>query len=139
MAEDFYEAPPVTDEIQIRRRLAEECDKRGGQAKIARALGVSQSTVKRWLEGGEIPPPMLRLLDWYLFGVTPPRLMSTVGLQGTLEFTDAEWRIVRILASRAGQTPEKWIAEVIRLHVNIYRADQGKSLRVADEPRNGTM
>ena len=107
---------------------------------MARALGVSQSTVKRWLEGGEIPPPMMLLLDWYLFGVIPPRLPATVGLQGTLEFTEAEWRIVRILAAREGQTPEKWIAATIRVHVNVHRAgDQGKSLRVAeDEPRNGT-
>jgi hypothetical protein len=132
----------VTDETTIRRKLAEVCEKRGGKAAIALAFNVHPTTVKRWLEGGEIPPPMCRLLDWYLFGVVPPRLASSVGLQGTLEFTDAEWRIVRVLAARAGQTPEKWIASTIRVHLDLFRQGtepQTRGLRVAEEERgNGT-
>jgi hypothetical protein len=124
----------VTDEIQIRRKLTVVCEERGGKAAIAKAFNIHPSTVARWQEGGEIPAPMLRLLDWYLFGVAPPRLAPALGLQRTLEFTEAEWRIVNILGERAGQTPEKWIAGTIRFHLDLH-SDAGNGMRVADEGR----
>jgi hypothetical protein len=123
----------VTEEITMRQKLAEVCARRGEKASIAKAFNVHPSTVARWLEGGEIPPPMLRLLDWYLFGIVPPRLPAAVGLRGTLEFDEAEWRIVRILAQRAGHTPEKWIASTIRTHVELYLA-KPPILKVAEDP-----
>jgi DNA-binding MarR family transcriptional regulator len=112
--------PPVTDEPTIRKALTAACAERGVQAEISKAFNVSQSTVKRWLDGGEIPPPMLKLLDWYFFGTLPPRLVSDPDLPiGALEFSPDEWRIVLCLASRAGQTPAKWIASTIRFHLDM--------------------
>lgn len=114
----------MTDEITIRQTLSEACAKRGVQAEISKAFNVSQSTVKRWLEGGEIPPPMLKLLDWYLFGTLPPRLASDVQPpDGKLDFSPEEWSIVLILTARAGQTPAKWIASTIRFHLNHRKND----------------
>ncbi len=113
----------MTDEITIRTALADACSQRGAQAEISKAFNVSQSTVKRWLEGGEIPPPMLKLLDWYFFGTLPPRLASDDHAEkGQLDFSPEEWNIVLILAARAGQTPSKWIASTIRFHLDLYKA-----------------
>lgn len=102
----------MTNEITIRSRLAEACSERGVKAEISKAFDVHPSTVKRWLEG-EIPSPILKLLDWYFFGTMPPTITATLDLPGCLEFSRDEWRIVEILARRAGQTPGKWIATTL--------------------------
>lgn len=119
----FLQIAAVTDEITIREALSDACAKRGVQAEISKAFNVSQSTVKRWFEGGEIPPPMLKLLDWYFFGTLPPRLSSDEQVpSGMLDFSPEEWNIVLILAARAGQSPAKWIASTIRFHLDLYKS-----------------
>lgn len=64
----------VTDQTTILKKLREVCSKHGQQIKIARALAVDSSTVMRWRDGGNIPDPMLVLLDWYFFGTPIPRM-----------------------------------------------------------------
>lgn len=99
----------------IREALAEACKERGGNSALAKALEVHASTVTRWANGGDIPPPLLKLLAWYFFGVAPPHLAEMItNVQGVLEFTDEEWRMINIMANRVGLTPEKWIASGIR-------------------------
>jgi len=51
-----------------------------------------------------------RLLDLYFFGTIPPGTVRQPGdLGNTLDFTTDEWRVIEILARRAGQTPPEWI------------------------------
>ena len=76
----------MNSEITIREALATACKQRGKQAEISKILDVHTSTVKRWVEGGEIPPPILKLLDWFLFGVVPPRLQPMSDMRTVLEF-----------------------------------------------------
>jgi hypothetical protein len=88
----------VTDETTIRQRLIEACSERGVQAEIAKCFSIHPSTVKRWLEGGDIPPPMLKLLDWYFFGTLPPSLVKRMDVRGTLDLSADEWAILVALA-----------------------------------------
>ena len=88
------------------------------QAEMAKAFEVHPSTVKRWLEGGEIPPPMLKLLDFYFFGTIPPRVSNSCSdPHGVLDFDEAEWAIIGNLARREGVTEAQWIAGRIRAYL----------------------
>lgn len=116
--------PSVTDETTIRNKLAEACSQRGVQAEIAKAFEVHPSTVKRWLEGSEIPPPMLKLLDWYFFGKVPPRLegQAIIDMRNVLCFDEAEWRIIGHIARRQGITEQQWIVARIRDYLSNLEA-----------------
>jgi hypothetical protein len=111
----------VTDESIIREKLLEVCAQRGSQAEIAKSFEIHPSTVKRWVEGGEIPPPMLKLLDWYFFGTMPPRLSghAPIDLDSTLDFDETEWRIIGHIARRQGITEAEWIVRRIRDYLAI--------------------
>lgn len=141
----------MSTEDDTRSHLIESLKKRGTQARIAEALGVTAATVKRWNDGEIIPPPMIKLLRLYFFGELPfelvrePRELSSV-----LEFSPDEWRIIEILARREGQTPTLWIRSQIRGYLNhnpraiearrdsIYALDPIESSMVAeDTPQYG--
>ncbi len=64
-------------ETRIREALAKSSLEWGSKSRIAEAFGVSSSTVTRWVDGGEIPKPMLLLLDCYFFGAMPPMADSS--------------------------------------------------------------
>ena len=98
----------------IHQALVTACKQRGKQAEISKTLNVHSSTVKRWAETGEIPPPALKLLDWFLFGVVPPRLNPLTSLTNVLEFDADEWAIIGAAARREGTTEANWIAGQIR-------------------------
>lgn len=114
----------MNDEVTIRARLKDACNERGVQAEIARAFDVAQSTVKRWIEGGEIPPPMQKLLDWYFFGVAPPTITTKLNEPGKLELSQDEWRVVRALATRAGLAEWKWIEMTIKTHIKVAEVSE---------------
>lgn len=62
-----------------------------------------------------------KILDWYFFGIVPPRLTTAAGLAGILDFDPAEWAIIGILSRRAGQTEAQWIASQIRAYL-VYQS-----------------
>jgi DNA-binding MarR family transcriptional regulator len=100
-------------EIDIRQQLQTAGKERKG-SKIAAALKIAPSTVKRWIDGGDIPPPMLTLLDLYFFGTIPFEIANQKALHGVLDFTTDQWRVIEVLARREAKTPGKWIADQIR-------------------------
>lgn len=106
--------PPVTDEQQIRQELLKASNNRGEISKIAKALGISPSTVTRWIPNGIIPPPMLKLLNLYFFEVMPFDIAGEKLLNSVLDFTEDQYRVICILATRRSATPAKWIADQIR-------------------------
>ena len=143
----FYNAP-MTPENVIRESLEKECLQRGKRADIAKTFDVSQSTVKRWVEGSEIPPPLLKLLDWYLFGTVPPRLSGDKELRYVLEFEEDEWAIICASAHREGTIPGKWIAGRIRSYLaytdaadltGSNRQQSTAADEAADEPGKPTL
>lgn len=116
----------TTEEI-IRAKLAETCAQRGGQSEIAKAFEVHPSTVKRWAEGGDIPPPTLKLLNLYFFEIIPFDIVSENLLNSVLSFTEHQWRVICILAKRQGQSPGEWIASQIRAYLAMD--DEARSAR----------
>lgn len=125
----------MTDESTIRQALVESCQERGVQAEIAKAFEVHPSTVKRWIDGGDIPLPMLKLLDFYFFGTIPPRISTAIADPKTvLDFDEAEYRIIGTLARREGITEEQWIVGRIRSYLAFVEGYSRPALKVADAP-----
>lgn len=102
-------------EATIRQMLETACSERGKAAAIAKHLQIAPSTVKRWLDGGDIPAPMQILLSWYLAGIVPPSMES--GVQGQLEFTEDEWADLQSKADAEGVDVETFIAGRIRSYL----------------------
>lgn len=112
------------DDKQIREELKARCDQRGGQSQVADDIGVGKSTVGRWLEGSEITPSHLKLLRLYFFGEIPfDDIRPTQDLSNVLKFTEKEWEIMNIIATRNGMTVGEWIASQIRDYL-AFRATQ---------------
>lgn len=107
----------MNTEKRIRQALAEAAGERGSQAELAKSFEISPSTVTRWVDGGEIPPPMLKLLDFYFFGVVPPRGANSTDPRTVLDFDEAEWLCLNNLARREGVTVEQWIVGRIRSYL----------------------
>ena len=104
----------MTDEQHIREALKTASQNRGEISRIAKALSISPSTVTRWIAAGEIPPPMLKLLNLYLFDKMPFDIAGEKVLPSVLDFTEDQWKVICILAGRQGISPGKWIANQIR-------------------------
>ena len=132
----------MTENSDIRETLAEACEQRGKQAEIAKAMEVHPSTVRRWIEVGEIPPPMVKLLRLYLLGEIPFEMVHPrQDLSSVLRFTADEWRVIETLALRGGITAGEWIRDHVRNYLAFLdntggvKFPTGKpQLRVADEP-----
>lgn len=105
------------------------------QEDVAEILGLPRNAVSK-IEGKtrSLSDSEKRLLDWYFFGTLPPTITATLDLPGVLEFSSDEWRVVKTLAVRAGQTPEKWIATTIRAHVVAEQTKQAQG----DNQKDGT-
>lgn len=121
------------DDIRNQLRAA---GKERKASQIAAALKIAPSTVKRWIDGGDIPPPMLALLDLYFFGTIPFDIANEKLMHGVLDFTEDQWRVICILANRTSTTPGKWIADKIRWLINIDPEAQAELLAIQAERRN---
>lgn len=126
----------MTDESSIRKSLNDACAQRGIQAEIAKSFDVHPSTVKRWLEGGDIPSPMLKLLDLYFFGTIPFEIAHEKSLHGVLDFTPDQWRVIEILARRESTTSGKWISNKIRAYLAFDEAAKAESVRISAGSKN---
>lgn len=86
------------------------------QEEVAKILGLEKHNISK-IETGKraLSESEKKLLDWYFFGTMPPRIVgSSEDLCGTLEFDEAEWKIITILATKEGnKTPARWIADRI--------------------------
>jgi transcriptional regulator with XRE-family HTH domain len=105
------------------------------QEEIGELLGITQTAVSKIEKGTRaLSESEKALLDWYFFGILPPRIASTASLQGCLEFTDQEWHVLGRMAARVGQTHSQFITATIRR--DIQRDQQWQpstTLKVADE------
>jgi len=128
----------VTEHSDIREKLAEACEQRGKQAEIAKAMEVHPSTVRRWIEVGEIPPPMVKLLRLYLLGEIPFEMVHPKqDLTSVLKFTAGEWKVIETLALRGGVTAAEWISTQVRDYLRFLeeRAERGRYPNASDERR----
>jgi len=113
----------VNSEQEIRSALTNACQQRGKQAEIAAAFEVHASTVKRWIEGAEIPPPVQKLLRLYLFQEIPFGLThEKADLSSLLQFDAQEYRLITLHAERAGQAPAAWIRSQILAYLAFHEA-----------------
>lgn len=101
------------------------------QDQVAELLGVPRNAISK-IEGNArgLADSEKRLLDWYFFGTLPPKIVTSgVNLRGALEFDEAEWRMIAIMAARDGnRKPSEWIASRIRDYIApAVAADEGNS------------
>jgi len=138
-----FTIPSVSEENNIRKALQTAAGNRGEITRISKALGVAPSTVTRWVAGGDIPPPMEKLLNLYFFDIMPFDIVGEHLLESVLSFTEDQWRVINILAKRQGRTPAKWIASKIREYLawneEAKEAREGpklpfEELKVAEDP-----
>lgn len=123
----------MTNEQAIRQELLKASGNRGEFSKIAKALGVSPSTVTRWIPEGIIPPPMLKLLNLYFFEVMPFDIAQEKLLNSVLDFTEDQYRVICILASRKGITPAVWIADQIRSYLAFNEEAKAETSKIVFE------
>lgn len=118
------------------------------QAQIAKVLGISGNAVSK-IELGlrDLTAAEKKILDLYFFGKLPDGILRpTEEIGHTLDLTEQEWKVIEILALRAGQTPAQWIRTKIldylafsaetREHIQEQQ-DSGKITHLplaADEP-----
>lgn len=81
------------------------------QTEVGEIIGLDGYHVSNIEKGRRaISPSEMKLLRLYFFGEIPFDLVHQEKPLGTiLEFTEDEWKIIEILALRAGQKPPQWI------------------------------
>jgi hypothetical protein len=138
----FKELSLMQSEEHIRRSLVKELKTRGAQKRISQALEVSATTVMRWGDGETIPASMQKLLRLYLFGEIPfSMLRDPDQASSLLEFSEDEWRLITILAARAGQEPRAWIRSQILAYISpttkTNTARRQGRVRIVPKPNDG--
>jgi len=135
----------VTNEQAIRSELLKASKNRGEFSKIAKALGVSPSTVTRWIPSDDtpapvIPPPMLKLLNLYFFEIMPFDIAREKLLGSVLDFTEDQYKVICVLATRQSSTPAKWISDKIRDYLVMNDAAKAETSKIVAErmARNAT-
>jgi transcriptional regulator with XRE-family HTH domain len=117
------------------------------QDEIASILGLEKSHISKIERGTrQLSAAEKTVLEWYFFGAVPPKIEHVgVDPRCLLEFTEAEWLIVRNMATRSGITEVQWISSRIRDFIelgNQARKDHGPGeirqshLRVAEDAAN---
>lgn len=99
------------------------------QEEVATLLGLKKTNVSNIETGNRtLSASEKRLLDWYFFGILPPKITAAGDVRGVLEFDDAEWRMISIMAKRDGdRKPGEWIASRIRDYIAPAMAAEGNS------------
>lgn len=125
MMQNLWQFPLMKSETEIQHALSRELETRGAQTKISSAIGVNGSTVMRWSTGEvAIPAAMQKLLRLYLFGEIPfSMLRDPDQARSLLEFSEEEWRLITILAARAGQEPRAWIRSQILAYLAYNKGE----------------
>jgi DNA-binding transcriptional regulator YiaG len=84
------------------------------QDDIGEMLGIPRNAVSKIESGSRsLSASEKTVLDWFFFGIMPPRLTAQEDLKGMLEFSPEEWRIIGVMAARAGQTHQQWIRSAV--------------------------
>jgi len=94
------------------------------QSSIGLELGFSRSKMTRLVKGAEISDSDSKLLNLYFHGILPfDMLAPSEGYTNNLDFNENEWRVINILAKRAGFTnTSKWIVSKIREYLAFLDA-----------------
>jgi transcriptional regulator with XRE-family HTH domain len=93
------------------------------QDQVAEILGLQGYHVSNIEKGRRtLSDSEKKLLDWYFFGKIPERITAfPMDLQGVMEFDEAEWKILTMLAARDGfSSPREWIAKKIRDYLAVF-------------------
>lgn len=118
---------------------------------LAQTLQVTPATVSRWINGkNPIAGSDEALLRLLIRGEMPFEIVSEKLVHSVMEFTPREWKVIVLIATKAGVTPGKWIAQQIRSylaftgeareidrHLNEQEADQTPRFRIEPPPEQG--
>ncbi len=107
------------------------------QADVGELIGIDGNHVSN-IETGRraLAPSEKKLLDLYFFGVMPEGLVrAATDTRASLDLTEDEWRIIQILAARAGQTAEDWIRQRIQDYLGYLEATQPPAENIEPFPK----
>lgn len=98
------------------------------QDEIAGILGIPRNAISK-IESGtrSLASAEKALLDLYFFGTIPFEIVNEKLLEGVLDFTTDQWRVICILANRNSLLPGQWIADKIRSYLAFN--EQAKSVQ----------
>lgn len=97
------------------------------QTIVGEVIGLTAPQVSQ-IENGirSLSPSEKSLLELFFFGTIPKGVAQvTRDIRSILEFTEDEWRVIEILAKRAGLPAEKWIASKIREYLTWNEEARG--------------
>lgn len=109
------------------------------QGTVAELLGLPKNAVSK-IETGvrDLADSEKKLLDLYFFGIFPKGFVrSPEDIASILDFTENEWRIIDILAKRAGQTPAAWIRSQILAYLSFNTGHETLPLVAENTPLSG--
>ena len=102
------------------------------QEEVAAVLGLEKHNISK-IESGKrlLSSPEKALLDLYFFGTIPFEIINEKLLEGVLDFTEDQWRVICILANRQSVSPGKWIANQIRSYLAYNEEAKGLQFQFA--------
>lgn len=128
---------PAMDADELRTCI-EQHEK--NQSQIASDLGISSSGMSKWVNGSrKIDERDEKLLRLYFYGEIPfDDIRPTQDLSHILKFSEKEWEIIGIIATRNGRPTGEWIAGQIRDYLSFRTAQFQASELKEQEPANVT-
>ena len=130
--------PTALDDVRAALQCAGKARK---GSEIASALKVTPSTVSRWISGKlVISPSDEMLLKLYFFGTIPFEITNEKLLNSVLDFTEDQYRVICILATRQSTSTGKWIADKIRSYLAFNEDAKTETSQIVAErmARNAT-
>lgn len=104
------------------------------QEAIADVLGLEKHHISKIETGNRaLSSAEASLLNLYFFDVMPFAIVGEKLVNSVLDFTEDQYRVICILASRRGVTPAVWIADQIRSYLAFNEEAKAETSKIVAE------
>jgi transcriptional regulator with XRE-family HTH domain len=101
---------------------------------LAQTMKVTPATVSRWLNNkNPIAGSDEKLLKLLIRDEMPFEIIGEKLLNSVLDFTEDQYRVICVLASRYGITPAQWIANQIRSYLAFNDEAKAETSKIVAE------